>query len=54
MNQRLISEYVVFGHVGRLEQQVTLEQQVNLDYQDEFNILWMSLRLISDYVAFGL
>ena len=44
MNQRLISEYVDF------KQQVTLEQQVNLDYQDEFNILWMSQRLISYYV----
>jgi len=33
MNQRLISDYVVFGLW------VTLEQQVNLDYNDEFYII---------------
>ena len=27
------------------------EQQTNLDYQDEFNILWMNHRLNSEYVV---
>ena len=39
MNQRLNSDYIVFGLYVNLEQQVTLEQQANLDYQEEFNIL---------------
>ena len=31
-----------------MEQQVTLEQQVILDYEDEFDILWMNQKLIGD------
>ena len=37
-----------------LEQQLTLVQQVNLDYHDEFNILYMNQWQISEYVVFGL
>ena len=53
MNQLLTSDYVVFGLWVTLEQQVTLDQQVNLDYQDDFKILWMNQRQISDYVVWA-